>query len=354
MKDKALIVDFHGIGSFSSGSTVMGLIGPSGSGKTTLMEQVAGLRDCDKGTISLGGKILLNTDKNIYVVAEKRDIGFMFQDKLLFPHMTVAENINFPSKLKAYRLDTMPELVKDLNLTPIMDKYPHQISGGEKQRACLARAISSQPKLLILDEPTAGLDSNLRDAVVALLRQLMKHIECPILLVTHYMDDIIELCDTLTVMAEGKIVASGHLSDVLSKPDIQPFLGYREIISEIEGQALLGEDGMLALKAGSVTLKLENDYQLERRRRIRIRARDVALALQVPDKTSMQNIIPGIISNINDHSPQGVLVTVALGADGKGPELISLITKRSKKDLRLKAGLAISVMIKAVAMQSPV
>lgn len=353
MTDNALIVDFEETGSFSAIGKVMGLIGPSGSGKTTLMEQIAGLRECGKGTINLCGETLFNSDTGINVSAAKRAIGFMFQDKLLFPHMTVAQNIHFSEKLRASHFETPPNMIEDLNLAPLMDKYPHQISGGEKQRVCLARAICSQPKLLILDEPTSGLDPNLRDKVITLLRQQMKHIKCPILFVTHYMDDIIELCDTLTVMADGKIVASGPLSDILCKPDIQPFLGYREIITEIEGQTSLANDGILKLQAGPVTIRLENDHQMDSRRRIRIRARDIALALKEPSQTSMQNIIPGIISKIADHGLQEVLVTVALGVDGKGPEIKSLITMRSKKDLQLTAGLAISVMIKAVAVQSP-
>lgn len=353
MPDNSLIVDIQGIGSFSSGNKVMGLIGPSGCGKTTLMEQIAGLRNCDMGSITLGKKILLNADKTINIRAEEREIGFMFQDKLLFPHMTVAENINFPVTVKRSRPDGMQAIIKELSLEPLLDKYPHQISGGEKQRVCLARAICSQPKLLILDEPTAGLDPKLRENVLTLLRQLIKHIKCPILLVTHYMDDVIELCDKLTVMAEGKIVASGPLSDVLSNAEIRPFLGCREIITELEGDVSLDAVGMLELKAGSVVLRLENDHQANHRRRIRIRARDVALALKAPSKTSMQNIIPGSILNIIDTGPQGVLVTVALGADGGGPEIKSLITQRSKKDLQLKAGLKISVLIKAVAVQTP-
>lgn len=353
MSDSSLIVDIQGIGSFSSGSKVMGLVGPSGCGKTTLMEQIAGLRSCDMGSITLGQKILLNKDRTINITADKREIGFVFQDKLLFPHMTVSANINFPATVKRSRPNDIHAIIKALNLESLMDKYPHQISGGEKQRVCLARAICSQPKLLILDEPTAGLDPKLRENVLALLRQLMKYIECPILFVSHYMDDIIELCDKLTVMAEGKIIATGPLDEVLSKAEIRPFIGCREIITELEGEVSLDDVGMLELKAGSIVLRLENDYQADSRRRIRIRARDVALALKAPSKTSMQNIIPGIITKILDHDPHGTLVTVALGTDGGGPEIKSLITKQSKKDLHLTAGLNISVMIKAVAVQTP-
>ncbi len=317
------------------------------------MEQIAGLRDCDVGSIVLGKEILLDKDRTINITADKRDIGFMFQDKLLFPHMTVAENINFSATVKRSGSQCIHSIIDELDLEDLMDKYPHQISGGEKQRVCLARAICSQPKLLILDEPTAGLDPKLRKNVFSLLRQVMKYVECPILLVTHYMDDVIELCDRLTVMAEGKIVASGPLSDVLSKEKIQPFLGYREVITEIDGVVSLDKVGMLELKAGDIVLRLENDHQAGSRRCIRIRARDVALALEAPSKTSMQNIIPGIISNIIDHGPQGTLVMIALGEDGGGPEIKSLITKQSKKDLHLRAGLNISVMIKAVAVQTP-
>ncbi len=353
MIDNSLNIDLQGVGIFSSGSKVMGLIGPSGSGKTTLMEQIAGLRNCGRGIIRLGKETLFDSGKDIDVPAEKRAIGFVFQDKLLFPHMTVEENIYFSAKIKSSPVDIIQSNIKDLDLVPLLKKYPHQISGGEKQRACLARALASNPKLLILDEPTTGLDPNLRTNVITLLRKMLKNIKCPILLATHYMDDIIELCDTLTVMNEGKIIANGSLSEILSKPDIQPFLGYREIITEIEGQTSLGKEGILKLQAGPVIFRLENDHHLNSRRRIRIRARDVALALKEPSETSMQNIIPGIISKIAEHGPQEVLVTVTLGADGKGPEIQSLITMRSKKDLQLNVGLTISVMIKAVAVQSP-
>ena len=353
MTTPLLTVDLENTGSFSSNFKVMGLIGPSGSGKTTLVEQIAGLRPCGHGIISLDGTELLNSDKNINLAAEKREIGFMFQDNLLFPHMTVAENISFPAKIRALDLSDMSDLVKELGIEALLGKYPHQISGGEQQRVCLARAILSRPTLLILDEPTTGLDPKLRDSVLNLLRQSIKHIDCPILLITHYLDDIVNLCDGLTVMANNKIVASGPLADILSQPDIQPYLGYREIITEIEGGATVGKDDILKLEAGSVRIRLENDQQKAKRRRIRIRARDVAIALKEPADTSLQNILPGVISSIFEHGPNEVLVSISLGIDGKGPELKSLITVRSKKDLQLTAGFSVYALINAVAVQSP-
>ena len=353
MTDEGMIVDIEEIGTFSSGPKVMGLIGPSGSGKTTLMEKIAGLQNHVHGTIKLGNRTLLDSDKGINIPAEKRSIGFLFQDHLLFPHMTVSENIDFPLKLGAARLNTIDTIIKELKLTSLMDKYPHQISGGEKQRVCLARAIISQPELIILDEPTTGLDPLLRENVLKLLQQLIKYIECPIILITHFIDDVIQLCDKLTVMSDGAIVACGPLSDILSQPDIQPFLGYREILTEIEGQISRDDDDILKLQAGSAVIRLENDHQTARRRRIRIRARDVALALKKPDATSLQNIIAGQIDAIEDHGPHEVLVSVRLGDDKEGPILKALITKRSKKDLRLTTDLPVFVMIKAVAVQNP-
>ena len=354
MKNRSsLHVDLSNTGSFSVNSKVMGLIGPSGSGKTTLIEQIAGLRDGAIGNIILNDQILLDSEKEISVPANERSIGFMFQDKLLFPHLTIAENIWFSAKMRGHSTNIMQELTQELHLDHLMNRYPHQISGGEKQRVCLARAINSNPKLLILDEPTSGLDPSLRENILAMLRRMIKYIECPILMVTHYIDDVIALCDTLTVMSNGKIISSGPLSEVLSKPDVHPFLGYREVITEIEGQTTKGNAGILNLNVGNVIFKLEDDHLNDKYRRIRIRARDVAVALKEPSHTSMQNIIPGIISAIDNHGQQEALVSIKLGQDGQGPEIKSLITMRSKKDLQLGTGLLIFVMIKAVAMQSP-
>lgn len=353
MSDSGLSVDIDGIGAFSAEGGIMGLIGPSGSGKTTLAEQIAGLRDGINGSIILSGTKILDTSENISIPAEKRSIGFMFQDQLLFPHMTIEKNILFPLNFVDDDDISLPTIFEKLNISPLLSKYPHQISGGEKQRVCFARALACQPKLLILDEPTAGLDKMNKINVLQTIKKMVSKAAYPVLLITHHMDDIIELCDSIAVMSDGKIIANGKVSDILAMPEVQPLLGSSEVITEIEGNVVLDGKGILKLEVGGTIFRLENDHHQSKKRRIRIRARDVALALKKPEDTSLQNIIPGTITHIAEHGAHDVLVTVTLGSDENASSIKSLITLRSKKALRLTTGLPIFVMIKAVAVQSP-
>jgi iron(III) transport system ATP-binding protein len=174
---------------------IVGIIGPSGKGKSTLLRLIAGLETPLEGKIAISGRIVV--DSRTFVPPEERKIGMVFQDYALFPHLTVAQNIEFglhrlsKTQRKA-RLNEMIDLVK---LTGLETRYPHELSGGQQQRVALARALAPKPSILLMDEPFSNLDTELRSAIRGELLDILKKAEMTCLLVTHDQQDVEAICD---------------------------------------------------------------------------------------------------------------------------------------------------------------
>ena len=192
------------------------LLGPSGSGKTTLLKLIAGLEKVQKGKIFFNDKLV--SSENTHLKTEQRQIGFLFQDYALFPHLTVKENLNFPlnSKNSNYRLDDIINLIK---LPNSLDKYPHQLSGGEQQRVALARSIIAQPDLLLLDEPFSSLDLNLKEEVRDETLHLLQKSNISVLIVTHDPFEAMFISNKIYIInSNGKIVQSGSPNELYNNP----------------------------------------------------------------------------------------------------------------------------------------
>ncbi|MGV3772593.1 MAG: ATP-binding cassette domain-containing protein [Verrucomicrobiales bacterium] len=201
---------------------IVSLFGPSGAGKTTLIELIAGLRKPAGGEMVLDGITLAAPRQNIWMPPQQRRIGYLPQDLCLFPHLTVIENILFADKAASKTADPtnfhhLDHLVQTLEIAPLLQRMPSQISGGEKQRVALARALRMKPRLLLLDEPFASLDQPLRKRLVPFLRRMREVFHVPIIYVSHDADEVADLSDAICVMEQGRFVAQGTPEQVFCK-----------------------------------------------------------------------------------------------------------------------------------------
>jgi iron(III) transport system ATP-binding protein len=194
------------------------LLGPSGCGKSTTLRMIAGVEMQDSGTIHVDGKLICDTV--FRVPPERREIGLMFQDFALFPHLSVADNVGFGLKrgTKAEKRARVAELLERVDLLRFIDGYPHQLSGGEQQRVALARALAPRPRIMLMDEPFSGLDNRLRDGIRDETLSILKEEDTAVLLVTHEPDEAMRMADQIALMREGRIVQQGAPYNVYTRP----------------------------------------------------------------------------------------------------------------------------------------
>src|SRR6202035_4808525 len=215
---------------FQAAAGVTVLFGPSGSGKTLVLDSIAGFVRPDEGRILLDNEILFDGATGVHLAPQARNCGYVFQNYALFPHMTLRQNLAFAAERRP-RLERhrrVNEMLEKFQLTGVSGRRPHEVSGGEKQRCSIARALIGEPKLLLLDEPARGLDAPLRAGLYATLRQVRAEFKVSILLVTHDLDECFEMADEMLVMREGSIVQSGAPIDILTHPamvEVARFLG---------------------------------------------------------------------------------------------------------------------------------
>lgn len=215
---------------FRAASGVTVLFGPSGSGKTMVLDSIAGFVRPDEGRILLDDAILFDGAARVYLTPQRRNCGYVFQNYALFPHMTLRENLAFAAERRPRleRRRRVNEMLERFRLTESAGRRPHEVSGGQRQRCSIARALIGGPKLLLLDEPAQGLDAPLRMELYNILRQARADFHTPVLLVTHDLDECFELADDMLVMREGRLVQSGTPSEILDRPanlDVARLLG---------------------------------------------------------------------------------------------------------------------------------
>jgi molybdate transport system ATP-binding protein len=202
---------------------VTALFGRSGAGKTSVIDMVAGLVRPDQGRIAVNGSRLFDSALGIHLPVEKRRIGYVFQDGRLFPHLNVLSNLTYGMRLTpaAERFVTLEQVTELLGIGHLLQRRPARLSGGEKQRVAIGRALLTSPSLLLMDEPLASLDPPRKAEVLPFIERLGREFAVPILYVTHSMDEILALARDLVVLEGGRVLASGGVREVLSRPDIQ-------------------------------------------------------------------------------------------------------------------------------------
>lgn len=341
--------DFTLDAAFEAPEGVTALFGRSGSGKSTLVNAVAGLLRPDKGRIMLDGTVLLDTELGRMLPPQRRRMGYVFQDGRLFPHMTVRQNLLygrwFAPKGQGAAIGRIVDL---LGIGALLDRRPGGLSGGEKQRVAIGRAILSNPRLLLMDEPLAALDEARKAEILPYLERLRDEVRLPILYVSHSVAEVARLATTVILMEAGRVTAQGPAIEMLADPAIAPAMGLREAGSMIFARVVAQEeDGLTRLEtAGGPVFLPSIGAGPGARLRLRILAQDVMLATERPRGISALNVLATIVEDIRLGDGPGAMVQLRMGEE----RLLARVTRRSVRALDLHPGAQVFAVLKTVSV----
>ncbi|QGN37296.1 molybdenum ABC transporter ATP-binding protein ModC [Klebsiella oxytoca] len=325
---------------------ITAVFGVSGAGKTSLINAISGLTRPKQGRIVLNGRVLNDVEKRICLAPEKRRIGYVFQDARLFPHYKVRGNLQYGmAKNMASQFDKLVDL---LGIAPLLDRLPGGLSGGEKQRVAIGRALLTAPELLLLDEPLASLDIPRKRELLPYLQRLAREINIPMLYVSHSLDEIQHLADNVLVLEEGKVKAFGCLEEVWSSSVMHPWLpqDQQSTILNVTVAAQHPQYAMTALALGDQRIWVNRlDRAPGETARIRIQASDVSLVLEPAQQTSIRNILPARVMQCIESNGQ---VEVRLEISGR--TLWARISPWARDDLGIIPGQQLYAQIKSVSI----
>jgi molybdate transport system ATP-binding protein len=337
---------------FASDAPIVALFGRSGAGKSSLVEAIAGLVRPRAGRIAVDGRTLFDSGRGIDLPPEERRVGYVFQDALLFPHMSVRANLAYGERLTPARerfVDAR-RVVALLGLERLLERSPGTLSGGERQRVAIGRALMASPRVLLMDEPLASLDAPRKAEILQYIELLRDELRLPIVYVSHALEEVTRLADHLVVMSDGKVAAQGAVADVLAREDMVPLAGRFEAGAVFETR-VEGHDeafGLTRLAFSGGELVVANVDALPGEPvRARIRARDVALALEAPRRASFQNVLEGTVHSLGNEF--GGIVDVAVTLAG-GEKLFARVTRASVARLELAPGTRVFALVKAIAI----
>ncbi len=330
---------------------VTALFGPSGCGKSTTLAAIAGLLRPEQGRIALGERLLLDTATGLCLPPDQRRCGVVFQDARLFPHFSVASNLRYGERRAPPGAagPSFEEVVALLGLEALLERRPARLSGGEKQRVALGRALLSRPQLLLMDEPMAALDADRRAEVLPFLARLCEVARLPILYVTHALDEVDALANRLVLLQAGQVLAEGSLEALALRTDL-PLAARRDagavLACTVEAHDPVRGLTRLGFPGGALQVPLRAEAPGSRIR-TRLRARDVAVATHLPQGLSTQNILAAEVVGLGAApTPHEAFVRLRIGPT----ELLSRITRDSVARLGLRPGLAVWAVLKAVTV----
>ena len=335
---------------FEAPPGVTALFGRSGAGKTTVVNAVAGLLRPESGRIEVDGTVLYDSAARVFLPPHRRRIGYVFQDARLFPHLTVRQNLLYGHRL-APRDEPGPGLdriVGMLGIGPLLPRRPGTLSGGEKSRVALGRAILAKPRLLLMDEPLAALDEARKAEILPYLERLRDEIGLPILYVSHSLPEVARLATTIVLIEGGRLLAAGLAESILSDPALAPHLGLREAGAILTAQVAAQEaDGLTRLDTQGGPVWLPRVAAAPGTRlRIRVLAQDVTIATTRPEGISALNILPATVIALRSGEGPGTLVQLSIG----GAPILARITRRSADALGLAPGRPVFAVLKAVSV----
>jgi molybdate transport system ATP-binding protein len=326
---------------------ITGIFGPSGAGKTTVLRCVAGLERAQPALVRIAGETW--QDERVFVPAWRRAVGYVFQEASLFDHLDVRGNIEYGRRRAKAGGSSLDAAIDLLGIGALLGRKPSSLSGGEKQRVAIARAVASAPKLLLLDEPLAALDVARRGEILPWLLRLRSELKLPMLYVTHSIDEVARLADTVVMIEAGRATASGPAREILSRIDTSASFG-DDAGALLEGRIAQRDAhwqlARIDFDAGQLWLR---DAGLAQGQAVRLRvlARDVSIATHEPQGSSIQNILAGTLEEIApDAHPSQVMVSVRCG----GSLLLARITARAAHSLALAPGQRVWAQVKSVAL----
>ncbi|MDO9134836.1 molybdenum ABC transporter ATP-binding protein [Hydrogenophaga sp.] len=333
------------------------LFGPSGSGKTSCLRVLAGLEPHAKGVVRVDGEVWQDSAQRVMLPVHQRALGYVFQEASLFEHLNVRDNLMFgfqrtPPAQRRHAWDHGLEL---LGIAHLLERSPLDLSGGERQRVAIARALATSPRVLLMDEPLAAIDAARKNEILPWLEQLHERLDIPVVYVTHSSDELARLADHVVLLSGGRALCSGPVMELMTRLDLPLARGDaaaalieanvvghspEDCLSELAfdgGRLLLPQAGSTALPKGTPV-------------RVRIQARDVSLSLQVPELSSVLNVLRATVVDVVDELPGQALVGLQLGEGARPVRLLSRISQLSARRLGIAPGQAVFAQIKGVAM----
>jgi molybdate transport system ATP-binding protein len=333
---------------------VVALFGPSGCGKTTAVNIVAGLVHPDRGRVVLDDTVLFDSELRIDVPVEKRGIGYVFQDARLFPHLNVGGNLKFAER-RAARTGHIgfDRVIGMLDLQPLMARRVHQLSGGEKQRVAIGRALLSQPRLLLLDEPLASLDRERREEVLPYLETLRDQLALPMVYVSHQFDEVLRLATHIVLMQSGAVAAQGGIGAMSLDPRLRAMIGPDAVGAIVDGTVIGREGGLLRVRVGEGELRVNAASPAPGGTlRVQLLARDIIVSTQMPQFLSVRNNLRGVVSAVEeDGASDLILIDVGAAAGTDGPTILARVTKAATRELGLVPGKPVWALVKSVALR---
>lgn len=326
---------------------ITAIFGPSGSGKTTLLRVLAGLERDAAGEISLGDAVWQS--ETVFRPAHEREIGYVFQDGRLFAHMSVADNLRFARRphRPGPGIDYL-DVVDALDLNRLLDRRPYSLSGGEQQRVAIGRALLSDPKLLLMDEPLSSLDTQRKREIVAYIEGLPDVFATPVLYVTHNRAEVLRLAERMLLLDDGRVRAHGDVKTLFERIDLAPLTGRAEAGAMLEATVVQHAGGMTQLAIDDQPLWMPAiDAAAGGTVRLQIPAREVAVAVQRPEQISIRNVLRCRIESIDVDDTIYAELTLAIDSQ----RLRARITRGALHDLDLRQGQAVYALIKTALFE---
>ena len=344
----SLDVDLH-----LPGRGVSALYGHSGSGKTTCLRCIAGLERAEQGFVQINDEIWQDSDNGIFVPPHKRALGYVFQEASLFPHLSVLANLQFGLKriAKSQRRVDLTQATELLGIGHLLERHPQHLSGGERQRVGIARALLTSPKLLLMDEPLAALDSQRKSEILPYLQRLHDELDIPVLYVSHAQDEVARLADHLVLLSDGKALASGPIGETLARLDLPMAMGDDAgVIIEGQVSAYDAQYQLLSLQLPATEMNIRVTHEpmtVGQALRCKVHARDISLALHNDASSSILNRLP--VTVVSEQAADNA-AHVLIRLDAGGTPLLARITRYSRDHLAIHPGQQLWAQIKAVAV----
>lgn len=330
---------------------VTALFGPSGSGKTSIVNAIAGLVRPTEGRIVIADRVVLDTATHTFVPPRMRRVGYVFQDARLFPHMTVEKNLLFGWRRSLAQAggDEIARVIALLGLEHLLARYPATLSGGEKSRVTLGRALLTSPQILLLDEPLAALDAARRAEILPYLEKLRDEANLPMIYVSHAFDEVARLAHEIVVLQNGRVVRQGSVFDLATALDARSSFGSPPLGAVLDASVAGHREALgltdLAFDGGTLTVS-RLSRNVGAKLRVRVRAEDIMLAMEEPRAISANNVLATRVIAIAENEGPSADVQLACGRS----RLVSRITRASVQRLGLRPEQTVFAVIKAVTV----